>query len=369
MDTGAVVRQVKRIDAWSRRQPGIGFVRRLLDKGSKDRAGDLAAVIAFFGFFSIFPLLLALGTTVGLVFADDPELQERAVDAVTRQFPDSPQLQEAVGSVPGSGWGLAIGILGSLWGGLGVVNATRTAFDQVWEVPREAQAGLVRSRLLGITTLVLAGAALLGSVVVSSVLPGLGGAIGTVVLSLVTFGIVFVVLSPRGVGWRDVVPGVALATVAWLILQAAGSALIRHQLGQVNAAAGVFSTSLVLLAWMAIQARIVVLAAEVDVLRWRATHGTAPPGVVTAAESEPSTTDESEQPMTPDPDPDTTPSDATRQADERDSEVRGHADRPPTDDEARIAEAQGAPGDEVAEHYEEMAEIGAEVRGEGQIEP
>jgi hypothetical protein len=47
------------------------------------------------------------------------------------------------------------------------------------------------------------------------------------------------------------------------------------------------------------------------------------------------------------------------------------ADRPPTEDEARAAEAAAADVDldEVAEHAQEMARKGAHVRGEGQIEP
>lgn len=47
------------------------------------------------------------------------------------------------------------------------------------------------------------------------------------------------------------------------------------------------------------------------------------------------------------------------------------ADRMPTAEEERAAERAAADVDldEVAEHYEEMAEIGADVRGEGEIEP
>lgn len=72
--------------------------------------------------------------------------------------------------------------------------------------------------------------------------------------------------------------------------------------------------------------------------------------------------------MTPDPDDRTT--DATQAAEERDAQVHGQADRPPTDEEAAVAaQHRDAAGAGVAEHYEEMAEIGAEVRGEGQIEP
>jgi hypothetical protein len=71
----------------------------------------------------------------------------------------------------------------------------------------------------------------------------------------------------------------------------------------------------------------------------------------------------------PDPDP-TTTSDATHEADARDSRVHGQPDRAPTEEEERMAEAHAdAAGSDVGEHFDEMAELGAEVRGEGQIEP
>ena len=50
---------------------------------------------------------------------------------------------------------------------------------------------------------------------------------------------------------------------------------------------------------------------------------------------------------------------------------RPAADRAPTPDEARAAEraAQGVDVDRVGRHYEEMTERGANVAGEGQVEP
>ena len=47
------------------------------------------------------------------------------------------------------------------------------------------------------------------------------------------------------------------------------------------------------------------------------------------------------------------------------------ADRPPTEEEETAAEAaaQNVDLDRVAEHYDEQNKIGANVKGEGQIEP
>jgi hypothetical protein len=62
----------------------------------------------------------------------------------------------------------------------------------------------------------------------------------------------------------------------------------------------------------------------------------------------------------------TKPSDATREAEREDAETKAHADREPTPDEEKLAEGTKA-DPEVAEHYEEMAERGANQKGEGRL--
>lgn len=56
---------------------------------------------------------------------------------------------------------------------------------------------------------------------------------------------------------------------------------------------------------------------------------------------------------------------------EHESFTEPAADRPPTDDEAAAAErgAEHVDVDEVGDHYEEAMKTGADVRGEGEIEP
>lgn len=57
---------------------------------------------------------------------------------------------------------------------------------------------------------------------------------------------------------------------------------------------------------------------------------------------------------------------ATVQEEELEAQRAHTADRPPTEDEARRADdLEAAPG--VAEHFEEMNRIGADVKGEGEI--
>ena len=66
------------------------------------------------------------------------------------------------------------------------------------------------------------------------------------------------------------------------------------------------------------------------------------------------------------------PTEATLEAEGVDATQAHTADRPPTPDEEAAAEESekeyAADKDTVAEHYEEMSDIGAHVKGEGAID-
>jgi hypothetical protein len=65
----------------------------------------------------------------------------------------------------------------------------------------------------------------------------------------------------------------------------------------------------------------------------------------------------------------TDPTDETRRAEEADALARHDADREPTDGEERVADEQGDLDPSVAEESGTMNRRGANVKGEGQIEP
>ncbi len=69
---------------------------------------------------------------------------------------------------------------------------------------------------------------------------------------------------------------------------------------------------------------------------------------------------------------DAQPTEATEEAERVDAAQSSAADRPPTKDEEAAAEESRKKfeGDEaeVAKHYEEMADLGVQEKGEGRIE-
>ena len=100
----------------------------VIKKFGDDHGGSLAALVAYYAFFSLFPLLLAFVTILGFVLQGNPGAQHSIETSVLGQFPVIGK-QIKVHALTGHTVALVIGVVGSVWGGLGVTQAAQTAFD------------------------------------------------------------------------------------------------------------------------------------------------------------------------------------------------------------------------------------------------
>lgn len=247
----------------------------VVKKFGDDQGGNLAGLIAFRAFFSLFPLLLLFTTVLGYVLAGDPQLRQEAVDSVLTQFPVIGE-QIGVSSLEGSGVALAIGIGGSVWAGFGVVLSTQTALDRVWAIPFRDRPDFLTSRLRALVLLVVLGALTLASTVASGLVGGgadlfgpVGGIAVSVGINLLVFGALFSLLGTRPASFSALLPGVALAAVCWSGLQLIGGYFIAHEVRNAAPAYGTFALVLGLLVWINLGAVLTVLSAELNVVRAR----------------------------------------------------------------------------------------------------
>ena len=262
---------VHALDRFQQRHPALAIPVAVSRKFGEDEGGNLTALIAYRAFLSLFPLLLLLTSVLGFVLADDPGLRKDAIDSVLGQFPVVGE-QIRVGSLEGSGVALAVGIVGSLWAGLGVVLATGEALDRIWHVPHGDRPGFLSSRLRSLAILGFLGTLTLASTVASGLVGGgsIGAAWGLAVslgLNLLIFGAIFHLLtsapSPIGV----ILPGAAVAAVGWAILQLVGGYFVAHQIEGASAAYGTFALVIGLLAWVHLGAMLTILCAELNAVR------------------------------------------------------------------------------------------------------
>ena len=265
----------RRADQAHQRNRWIAFPVAVVKKFGDDQAGNLAALIAYYGFFSLFPLMLVFVTILGMALHGNPDLQARIQESALADFPViGDQISQNIHSLNGSGVALALGVAVALWAGLGVLRVMQTAMNTVWNVPYRRRPNFFVSILkallmlgvLGVITVASAGA---GAVGAGSGLLGIAGLAISLVLNFTLFMLAFRILTTEDVSWGDVWPGAAFAAVAWTALQAVGGYYVSHQLQGASATYGTFATVIGLLAWISLGAQMTLLSAEINVVRKR----------------------------------------------------------------------------------------------------
>jgi len=273
----AAERLLRRADGQQQQRAWIAFPYAVMKKFGDDQAGNLAALIAYYGFLSLFPLLLVLVTLLGLLLRNNPELQDTIRTSALANFPVlGEQISSNVHSLRGSGLALGIGLALSLWAGLGVTKVLQTAMNAVWNVPYRRRPNFWVSLLRAIIMLLVLGVITIASAAAGSVgggsddwLVGILGIAMSLVLNLVLFLLAFRILTTEDVTWGDVFPGALVAALAWTTLQAIGGYIVSHRLQGASNTYGTFAIVIGLLAWIYLGAQVTLFAAEVNVVRKR----------------------------------------------------------------------------------------------------
>jgi YihY family inner membrane protein len=268
---------LRRVDETHKRHPWIAFPIAVVKKFGDDQAGNLAALVAYYGFFSLFPLMLVFVTVLAMALSGNPDLQRRIQDSALADFPVlGDQISQNVHSLAGSGVALVVGIVLALWAGLGVLKVMQTAMNTVWNVPYRERPNFFVSILKALLMLVVLGVVTVASAAAGAVGAGSGnwlmGVVGLAVslgLNLVLFLLAFRILTTQDVSWGDVFPGAAFAAVVWTVLQAVGGYYVHHQLQGASETYGTFATVIGLLAWIYLGAQMTLLSAEINVVRKR----------------------------------------------------------------------------------------------------
>ncbi len=270
---------LERFDVYQQSHAWIGFPVAVLKKFRQDKAWYLGALVAYYGFFSLFPLLLILISVLGFLLGENSGFRRRVLNSVLSQIPIiGSMIQSDLESIKGRGFALVIGLAVTLLAGLAVVRALHHGMDQLWNVPLHRRRTLLRSSARSLAMLAILGTGTVGSTLIS----GLGSApgressflrivaiTGGLALYFVLFMVAFRMLTSAAVAWRDVVPGAAFAAAAWALLQSLGRFIIRNELTRASEIYGFFAIVIGLLSWFFIGAQLTLLAAEINVVRSR----------------------------------------------------------------------------------------------------
>jgi membrane protein len=274
------VKIVRRVDEYQRRRSWLGFPLAVIYKYFDDRGPYLAALVTYYAFVSLFPLLLLAYSVLGFVLQGHTGVRHHLEHSILSNFPViGPQLSRNIAGFGGSGTALAIGILGTLYGALGATQAAQAGFNQIYGVPRNQQPNPIKSRLRSIGLLALLGSGVListGIAVILSTANGISANLGDAVhvagygvsylVNVALFSTAFRLLTARDLNLRQVVAGGLVAAALWMLIESFGSVYISHTFRHSHHLYGVFAIVLVTLAWLYLQSVILMLSAEINVV-------------------------------------------------------------------------------------------------------
>jgi membrane protein len=259
------------------------ILKRAWAENKADNMPIIAGGVAFFGFLSIFPALIALISIYGLVAS--PASVATQVENLSKQLPDSAASlikDQLTSIVDNSGSALSISlvvsILAALWsasGGMGnLITAVNIAYDEV-EARNFVKLKLTSLALtLGSIVFVLVTFGLVAVVpVVITALPL--GVVGTILAQIATWVVLLGVFAGALAVLYRVAPdrdapkfrwvslGAVVVTVIWAIVSV-GFALYVNNFGSYDKTYGAIAGVIVLMLWLYLTCYLVLLGAEID---------------------------------------------------------------------------------------------------------
>ncbi|OZD78128.1 YihY/virulence factor BrkB family protein [Rhodococcus sp. 05-339-2] len=263
------------MDRLQRRRPVLGYPIAVVYKFVDDQGGYLAALITYYAFVSLFPALLLFSVILGIVLMGNPELQQQILNSALGQIPAVGEELGRPERIGGGTVGLAVGILGSLYGGLGVSVALQNAMNTAWAVPKNLRPDPIRARVRGLGLLSTVGLAVLAitALNVLSAAGYFGPESGLVVFVIGTllyvgvFVVAFRLATVRAVSIGQVLPGAVVAGLTWQLLQTFGGVYVKYVAASSTVTNGVFAVVLGLLAFLYVTSVSIVICIEINVVR------------------------------------------------------------------------------------------------------
>jgi len=254
----------------------LGFPYAVVKKYGDDDGGREAALITYYGFLSIFPLLLLGVAILSQVLTANVELRQRLINEIVPPVL-RPTVEQSVTTLPTSTIPFVGGLIGLLFAGTGVVFSAYQTLNNVAAVPRRVRPRFFPRyiRVFVMLMTLLLGALAVGALTVAvTALPGLPAA-GRGVAALGSVLIVFAVLLlgarlllSRPQPFRVLWPSAALGATAVTLVLDIGSPLLARLVSRAGPVYGSFATVAGMFALLYLVSQVLVYSAEVAAVRY-----------------------------------------------------------------------------------------------------
>ena len=267
-----------RVDELQRRNRIIGFTYAVLKRYSEDHGAWLGSLISYYGFFSLYPLVVVFVTASTWLFDDRPDELQRILEAIWSKVPfaeagtTQAEIERRVSEFSANRWVLLLSLLVTLWGALGVVRVLQDGINTMWGVSRFRRPGLARKVLRSIAIIGLLGLDLIGTTVVAGLsvaadLPW-GGvvvvAVANVAMSLAIAIAVYHLAIATPVQTRVLLPGAFIIAIATYVVTLVGGLYVKSVVARMSGLYGPFASTIGLLAYVSVIVQVFVIGTEVN---------------------------------------------------------------------------------------------------------
>jgi membrane protein len=267
---------VKKVDRFQQRHRPLAFIYAVIKKYGDDGAGYQAALLTYYGFLALFPLLLVLTTVTDSLIGKNPELAGTVIKGLTDYFPLlGNQLASRVHGLNSSGWPLIAGLLFALYGTRGVADVFQLGVRKIWGIPASQRDGFPKAQLKSLAIVIVGGFGF----IVASILAGISAAaapgpapdvLSTFLNLFVLFWLFVFLLNfslPRHVSFKDTRLAAAVAAIGLVTLQLVGGYILTHELKSLDALYSYFAIALGLLFWIYLQSQMLFYAVEIAAVK------------------------------------------------------------------------------------------------------
>jgi membrane protein len=270
----ALDRVVDGVDRWQQRTPVVAPAYAVIKKFGDDQANNLVVGLGWYGFTSIYPLLLVVVTIFGFIGAAS---LGHGIITTLHQFPIiGSEFNPATGSsrLHGNVAGLVIGLLLLVYGAQGVTQTAQQAMASVWDIPKEKLPGFLARLARSVGALVIIGGCFVVNAALGSWATGGGRSylvrvpviVAMLVINIACYAGAFRMLTPKTVSSRSLVPGAVAAAIGFTALITVGAGLVEHLIRNSSETYGQFAIVIGLVGFLLILAKISIYSAELNVV-------------------------------------------------------------------------------------------------------
>jgi len=251
----------------------IDFIVGGIDGFIRHKTKRHAALLAHYGFLSVFPLLAVMTTILGYVLENHKTFRTDIVDSVFAQIPFiGEQIEKDPSEIHGSLPVLIVGLATTLWAGTRAFVAAQNGINDIWEIPDAQRPNFARTRVRALLAIAVVGVAQLASATVTGVVAISGTSwLNRILLILAAIAInigvllaAYRVLTARRLTLRQLLPGAVVAGVGFSILQLIGTTIVQRAIRSATPVYGDFATVFALLTWLSLHGLIALVGAEAN---------------------------------------------------------------------------------------------------------